>query len=218
VHLDERAARFAALGDPTRLAIANDLTTSDRSPAEIADRHGIPTNLLAHHLGVLERAGLIDRVASSGDRRRRYVRLTAAAHRIVAADATLPEGPILFVCTHNSARSQFAAAAWRAMVGSPVLSAGTHPADRVHPMAVAAARRAGFDLSDARPISIDGLAVEPVQVVTVCDRAHEELEPDRSWWHWSIPDPVDDPSPRSFDDALEQVSTRVATISTGRNP
>ena len=57
--------------------------------------------------------------------------------------------PILFVCTHNSARSQLAAALWTATTGREALSAGTQPATRVHPGAVAAAARAGLVLDVA---------------------------------------------------------------------
>src|SRR5687768_10927452 len=73
--LERRAAMYAALGDPARLAIVDDLAVSDRSPKELGGRHGLPTNLLAHHLDVLEAAGLIVRSGSAGDRRRKYVRL-----------------------------------------------------------------------------------------------------------------------------------------------
>jgi protein-tyrosine-phosphatase len=80
---------------------------------------------------------------------------------------------------------------------------------------VAAAARAGIDLSAARPRRLDEIDDEPGLVVTVCDRAHEELEPEPSWWHWSIPDPVDDPSAAAFDHALATLETRIETV-TGR--
>ena len=74
-----RAARFAALADPGRLRIVDELTASDRSPVELQHRLGMSSNLLAHHLEVLERARLVVRVRSSGDRRRRYVQLRSDA-------------------------------------------------------------------------------------------------------------------------------------------
>jgi hypothetical protein len=49
------------------------LALGDRTPRELGELIGVPTNLLAHHLGVLDGAGLIERRASSGDGRRRYV-------------------------------------------------------------------------------------------------------------------------------------------------
>jgi ArsR family transcriptional regulator, arsenate/arsenite/antimonite-responsive transcriptional repressor / arsenate reductase (thioredoxin) len=106
-----------------------------------------------------------------------------------------PAGQVLFVCSHNSARSQLAAALWTARTGGVATSAGTHPADRVHPGAVAAATRAGLDLSDAEPRMLDADEQADL-VVTVCDQAHEELDPDPGWWHWSLPDPVRTAAPR----------------------
>ena len=50
--LTRRAALHAALGDPTRLAIVQDLAASDRAPKDLGERHGVPTNLLAHHLEI----------------------------------------------------------------------------------------------------------------------------------------------------------------------
>ncbi len=44
--VDVRAARHAALGDPTRLAIVDELTWSDRSPVELQQLTGIASNLL----------------------------------------------------------------------------------------------------------------------------------------------------------------------------
>lgn len=210
-----RAARHAALGDPVRLGIVGHLMRSDRSPKELSESFGLAGNLLAHHLDVLERVGLIERFASTGDRRRRYVRLVAEAlHDLTAgltARSQLPDEP-LFVCTHNSARSQLAAALWRARTGGAASSAGTHPADAVHPEAVAAARRAGIDLADAVPRHIADVAASG-PVITVCDRAHEELEPDRSWWHWSIADPAEIGKPSAFDSTLAEIDDRIRHLS-----
>jgi protein-tyrosine-phosphatase len=206
MELTRRAEQHAALGDPLRLAIVDDLTVSDRSPGELSERHGLPSNLLAHHLGVLERAGLIERVVSSGDARRRYVRIRRNALVGLQPEPTIPDGPVLFVCTHNSARSQLAAALWSR---SPATSAGTHPAPRVHPGAVSAGRRAGLDLTGATPRSIGDVTIEPALVITVCDRAHEELEPNPSWWHWSTPDPVEQPTDASFDATVAGLRRRI---------
>ena len=61
-----------------------------------------------------------------------------ALHGLVPGRA-VPPARALFVCTRNSARSQLAAALWRSLAGAPAESAGTHPADRVHPGAITAA-------------------------------------------------------------------------------
>jgi ArsR family transcriptional regulator, arsenate/arsenite/antimonite-responsive transcriptional repressor / arsenate reductase (thioredoxin) len=212
-----RARMFAALGDRVRLAMVDDLAASDRAPVELAERHGLASNLLAHHLDVLEHAGLIERSRSSGDGRRRYVRLRHEVLDGLGLGVTVPELPVVFVCTHNSARSQLAAAVWSAATAAPALSAGTHPADRVHPGAVAAAARHGYDLTGAAPRSIDDVPVEGMLVVTVCDRAHEELEPGPDWLHWSIPDPVERASPAAFDGALRELETRIESLTGGHH-
>ena len=105
VPLPIRAARHAALGDPVRLAIVDELAASDRSPVELRHRFGLESNLLAHHLDVLESVGLVNRTRSSGDGRRRYVHLLRPALADLSVGTPPRTGPALFVCTRNSARS-----------------------------------------------------------------------------------------------------------------
>lgn len=208
-----RAARHAALGDPARLAIVDELTVSDRSPVELGRRLGLASNLLAHHLDMLQGVGLIERSRSSGDGRRRYVHLLPVALDDLAPVRSVPAGAALFVCTANSARSQLAAALWRATTGQPAISAGTHPAERVHPGAVAAARRWGLDLGPVIPRPLADVTSMPALVVTVCDRAHEELDPGDDWLHWSVPDPVPTGTGAAFDATLTELRERVRTVS-----
>jgi protein-tyrosine-phosphatase/DNA-binding HxlR family transcriptional regulator len=189
--LERRAEVHRALGDEHRLAIIDALWISDRAPAELQARTGLRSNLLAFHLDVLERAGLIARHPSQGDRRRRYLRLEPAAVPHVGTVAPLAARCVLFVCTHNAARSQFAAALWRQHTDRQALSAGTLPADRVHPQAVAVAADHGIDLTDARPRHISEIDATPDLIVSVCDRANETgwgIDAPRR--HWSIADPV----------------------------
>ena len=209
--VDRRAAVHAALGEPVRLAIVEDLAVSDRSPTELAARFSVPSNLLAHHLDVLEDVGLIERFVSAGDRRRRYVRLVRAPLARLGVATARPAGRVVFVCSHNSARSQLAAALWTARTGGVATSAGTHPADRVHPEAVAAASRAGLDLSHAEPRILEA-AEHGGFVVTVCDQAHEELDAEPGWWHWSLPDPVDDGRAAAFDAVITELDDRISAV------
>lgn len=208
--VESRAARHAALGDPVRLRIVDHLATSDLAPVEIRERVGIESNLLAHHLDILESVGLIQRSRSSGDGRRRYVHLIGGALGGLTRPPAVEAGPALFVCTHNSARSQLAAALWRHLTKQPAESAGTHPANAVHRGAIAAARRASIDLDGATPRHLDDLSALPRLVVTVCDRAHEELTPDESWLHWSIPDPIAAATPAAFDAVVTELRARIA--------
>lgn len=209
-----RAAVHAVLGESTRLAIVEELARTDRSPKELGERFGLPGNLLAHHLDVLEAAGLIERFASSGDRRRRYVRLLAGPLHDIGMGPERLSGRALFVCTHNSARSQLAAALWRRRTGCDATSAGTHPASAVHRGAVDAASRAGLDLAGSAPRELAGTEGCDL-VVTVCDRAHEELG-DASHLHWSVPDPVPVGTAAAFDDALADLDTRITSLARGR--
>ncbi len=211
LRFEQRVAMHAALGEPVRLAIVDDLVVSDRTPKELGARHSLPTNLLAHHLHVLEQAGLVSRSVSAGDARRRYVRLTPAALPLVGRPFAAPPGPMLFLCTRNSARSQLAAAVWTARTGLTATSAGTEPAPRVHRGAVAAARRAGLDLGHVVPRRVEHVAAG-TQVVTVCDLVHEELRPEPDWWHWSITDPVDEGSAAAFDAVVADLNMRIDAL------
>jgi protein-tyrosine-phosphatase/DNA-binding transcriptional ArsR family regulator len=210
--VDKRARLHAALGDPSRLAIVDDLTLSDRSPQELQVRHDISSNLLAHHLDVLENAGLIERSRSSGDGRRRYVHLRSERLELLHVRPTLGPQPVLFVCTANSARSQLAAAIWHDVTGLRAASAGTHPADTVHPGALAAARRVGLDLAGAKPATLAAVRRRPALTITVCDRAHEELDADPSWLHWSVPDPVPVGTRAAFDATVVELRRRIGDL------
>jgi protein-tyrosine-phosphatase/DNA-binding transcriptional ArsR family regulator len=210
--VEMRAQRHAALGDPLRLAIVDELTTSDRAPVELQRLVAVPSNLLAHHLDVLEGVGVITRSRSSGDGRRRYVHLHRDVLHTLVPGRRRPAQRALFVCTRNSARSQLAAALWTQLTDQPADSAGTDPADRVHPGAVAAGRRAGLDLTRVRPKRLDDLRTRPALVVTVCDRAHEELEAEPTWLHWSILDPVPSPTRASFDATVAELRSRISAL------
>lgn len=209
--LDDRVAVHHALGEPTRLRIVDALQLSDRSPTQLVELTGVPTNLLAFHLNVLEDAGLIQRGPSQGDARRRYVRLRTERLAGLTDPQPFPDAVehVLFVCTANSARSQLAAHLWQARTGRPALSAGTEPATHVHPMAVAVAERHGIDMADAAPRRYSEVQVEPDLVVSVCDRAHES-HPDTGAprLHWSVPDPADG-GPEEFAGVFELLTERI---------
>lgn len=185
---------------------------SDRAPVELRRLVGLESNLLAHHLDVLESVGMINRSRSSGDGRRRYVHLLRDSLRDLSPGRKMIPARALFVCTRNSARSQLAAALWRSLAGAPAESAGTHPASRVHPGAIAAAKRAGLDITGSIPRTLERVGKLPGIVVTVCDQAHEELAPDDTWLHWSLPDPVSTGTRRAFDAALAELSERIAVL------
>ncbi len=209
--LERRAAVHAALADPARLRITDTLSAGDASPSELAAMLSMPSNLLAHHLRVLEEAGLVTRRRSDGDRRRTYLRLEPGA-------LPLPGGPglpaarrVLFVCTANSARSHLAAALWRRASRVPAVSAGTHPAGAIDPGAIAAAQRNQVPLPRLRPRHVSDVRHDGDVLVTVCDLAHEELGREAAV-HWSVPDPVPAGDPGSFDAVLAELGRRVRLL------
>ncbi len=208
--LDRRAALHAALADRTRLQIVDLLSVSDASASELGAQIGIASNLLAHHLRVLEGVGLLVRRPSEGDGRRSYLRLAPAAlDSLDPRPLAVPER-VVFVCTANSARSHIAAALWRRASVIPAASAGTHPAVAIHPGAVAVAGRRSLPLPRRRPRAADEVLAAGDLVVTVCDRAHEEIG--NADLHWSVPDPVAPGTDAAFDAAFDELASRVAAL------
>ena len=178
VTLEMRAARHAALGDPARLAIVDELSVSDRAPVELRRRLGMESNLLAHHLDVLERVGLIERSRSSGDGRRRYVHLLPDALDGLAPGRPRPAGAgaVRVHARTRPAPSSPPRCGARRPASRPT-SAGTHPAD-----AGASRRRRRRPPGRTRPRRAPPRTTSPTStslpalVITVCDRAHEELD------------------------------------------
>ena len=101
---------------------------------------------------------------------------------------------VLFLCTHNSARSQMAEGFLRSMAGDrfDVTSAGTD-ATGVHPLALLAMAEVGVDLSRHTSKTVETFLDRPWDyVITVCDSAQEACPvfPKKTGrLHWSFPDP-----------------------------
>jgi protein-tyrosine-phosphatase len=211
--IGDRARVHAALGDQYRLRIVDDLLHSDMTFQELARSTGLAGNAIAHHLAVLESAGLIERRVSEGDHRRRYIRARPERLEGLAARPSFAPTTVLFVCTHNSARSQFAAALWTERTGRVADSAGVDPAPRVHPKAIRVAADFGLDLGGATPKGYDQVAAVPDLVVSVCDRALEAGWPfvARSL-HWSVPDPVRVGTTSAFRSSFADLAERVERL------
>ena len=101
---------------------------------------------------------------------------------------------VLFLCTHNSARSQMAEGFLRALAGErfDVASAGTE-ATHVHPLAIMAMAEVGIDLDGHTSKTIDVFFNQPWDyVITVCDSANERcpmFPGGTTRIHWSFDDP-----------------------------
>jgi thioredoxin type arsenate reductase len=126
---------------------------------------------------------------------------------------------VLFLCTHNSARSQMAEGLLRHLGQDrvDVHSAGT-VATRVHPLAIAAMAEKGIDISGQRSKHLDEFSGQEFDyVVTVCDNAHESCPifpgaPEKI--HWSIADPSaiegdEGTRLRAFQVAADELMTRI---------
>jgi arsenate reductase (thioredoxin) len=93
----------------------------------------------------------------------------------VAAAETSGRARVLFLCTHNSARSQMAEGLLRLLAGDrfEAMSAGTE-ATRVRPLAIRAMEEIGVDISGQESKTLDRYVEEPFEyVITVCDDANE---------------------------------------------
>lgn len=205
------------LDNPLRISLLNKLTLGDLRVQELSEQVGAPMNLVSYHLKKLKEAGLVRERRSIADGRDQYyslelrslqdqyLALGAALHPSISIDRScLPalesnadlEPGVLFLCTHNSARSQIAETILRARSGehTRVVSAGTHPSE-VHPLAIEVLEARGYPVSSLRSKALEPFTDQPFKyVITVCDRAREECPvftgQVRSL-HWSIPDPVE---------------------------
>jgi arsenate reductase len=108
----------------------------------------------------------------------------------------MPKPRILFICTHNSARSQMAEGLLRHIYGDKyeVFSAGTNPTN-VNPLAIKAMAEIGIDISKHRSKSVMEFIDQSFDyVITVCGNAqktcpvfpgeHEKI-------HWDLEDPAE---------------------------
>ncbi|MGY1591805.1 arsenate reductase ArsC [Geodermatophilus sp. SYSU D00708] len=100
---------------------------------------------------------------------------------------------VLFVCVHNAGRSQMAAGWLRHLAGDAVevRSAGSLPADRVNPAAVAAMAEVGIDITDQRPrvLTTDAVEASDVVVTMGCGDACPVF-PGKRYLDWQLEDPA----------------------------
>ena len=99
---------------------------------------------------------------------------------------------VLFVCLHNAGRSQMSEALFRLVAGNrhEARSAGSTPAERVHPEVVEAMRELGVDLSDRIPHKLDRSDAEWADIVVTmgCGDACPYI-PGKRYIDWDLPDP-----------------------------
>jgi protein-tyrosine-phosphatase len=130
-----------------------------------------------------------------------------------------PPVRILFLCTHNSARSQMAEGLLRKSGGDQVevFSAGSEPTS-IHPLAIKVMAGAGVDLHQHRAKHLDEFLGQDFDyIITVCDRVREVcpvFPGDPEQIHWSFPDPAAiegdrQIQERGFQDTANQLAIRI---------
>jgi arsenate reductase (thioredoxin) len=103
---------------------------------------------------------------------------------------------VLFVCVHNAGRSQMAAGYLTHLAGDrvDVRSAGSLPADRVNPAAVAAMAEVGIDIAAEQPKQLDTDAVRAADVVITMGCGDScPVFPGTRYEDWDLPDPAGQP-------------------------
>jgi|SRR5580765_8859271 len=133
---------------------------------------------------------------------------------------TRPPERVLFLCVHNSARSQIAEGLARSLApaGAVVWSAGTEPTG-LHPLAVEVMKELGIDLSGQRSKRLDDVPWrEADTVVTLCGEAQEScpvLAADVRRRHWPLPDPAAAPEAErlaAFRETRDEIRWRVVSM------
>lgn len=101
---------------------------------------------------------------------------------------------ILFICVENRARSQIAEGLARHFIGHQydVYSAGSRPADRIHPMATAVMAEIGIDISKQKPKPISDINLEKIDIaIALCEEENcPVLPPHTKKLNWAIKDPA----------------------------
>ncbi len=201
------------LANGVRWELLKALAMGDHQVNELVALTRQPMNLVSYHLKKMRVDQLVTTRRSEADGRDVYysadlARLrqlfheaAAALHPAISAPLlplhveALPFKRILFVCKHNSARSQMAEGLLRSLSHNRmyVVSAGSEPS-AVHPDAVSTMDALGIDIRGQRARPLSDFASEPFDfVITVCDVAREVCPTflgDAVFIHWGYPDPV----------------------------
>ncbi len=121
---------------------------------------------------------------------------------------------VLFVCLHNAGRSQISEALFTRAAGSrhEARSAGTTPADRVHPEVVEVMAELGIDLSDRTPRELSRADAEWADVVVTMGCGDEcPYIPGKRYLDWDLPDPKGRPLDE-VRETREEIARRVEAL------
>ena len=230
------------IGHAIRWQLLQLLSVSDRHVQELVEAVKQPQNLVSYHLRKLHQHGIVREQRSIADGRQIYYSLDLDRVRtsfFTAGEslhpalgdasqkpqiASRPQKPIrvLFLCTHNSARSQIAEGLLRSRSNGAVevFSAGTQ-ATTIHPLAIRALAEMNIDISHQYSKSMEMYLGESFDyVITVCDSAREScpLFPGSLMRiHWSFPNPAavegtEDERYQAFRETSIQMLTRISYL------
>jgi thioredoxin type arsenate reductase len=226
------------LGNDIRWKLISLLVKSDFSVGELQRKVRGQQNLISYHLRRLKKAKLVRENTSIADGRETYYSINmpqlqqlffsigSSLHPALDPNAdsraerkAAERLRILFLCTHNSARSQMAEGLMRARGGNrvEVYSAGTEPS-QVNPLAIQAMDELGINIRNQESKSMDLFLNQKFDyVITVCDRAKDACPvfpgaPEQI--HWSFPDPSEasggpDKKLKAFQETAQGLSQRI---------
>ena len=232
------------LAHDLRWSLVTALSHSDHRVHELVRLLDQPMNLVSYHLKQLRDQQLVTERRSSADGRDVYYSLDldqlrtrffatgeaihpafapTSSAAMDAVDTQAPKARVLFLCTHNSARSQMAEGILRHFAGSrvEVFSAGSQPS-AVHPDALQVLATMGIDISQQHSKHLDELTGQSFDyIITVCDRIREACpvfpdDPDRIHWSFADPAAIEDADERAhaFRQTAQQLVTRVRYLLT----
>lgn len=226
------------LAHPLRWNIVQALARSDARVQELVSHLKRPPNLVSYHLKRLRTSKLVSEHRSAADGRDIYCSLdldklramyVASGERLhpalgqtqaepIRPSASANRVRILFLCTHNSARSQMAEAILRheGRGQVEVFSAGSEPTE-IHPLAIRVMKEMGIELGQQRAKHFNEFRGQAFDyIVTVCDRVRETcpvFPGDPQQIHWSFEDPVavsgEERRYRAFKQTAIQLNTRI---------
>ena len=234
-------------GHPVRWNVLTSLARSDYRVQDLVEQLSLPQNLVSYHLRQLREGQLVTERRSTADERAVFYHLdlerfqalylaagetlhpavTAALSAALAQDVPGNKAPlrVLFLCTENSARSQMAEALLRHLSHGTVeaFSAGSQPAEELHPLARRCMERLGIEMSRAVPKHFEVYRGQRFDVITtVCDRVLETcptFPDDQERIHWSFLDPAtvqgsEAEQMRAFEQISLQLTTRIRFLLT----
>jgi ArsR family transcriptional regulator, arsenate/arsenite/antimonite-responsive transcriptional repressor / arsenate reductase (thioredoxin) len=223
------------LAHDLRWQLVRELAIGDYRVNELVTRLGQPLNLVSYHLKQLREGQLVTMRRSEADGRDNYYSLDldhlrdlfgaagSAIHpavvRIDTSSGALKRTPsVLFVCTHNSARSQMAEGLMRRLSDGQICvsSAGSEPST-IHPDAIQTMDTLDIDIRSQHSKGFEDVFNQSFDtVITVCDRAREvcpTFPGEGQHIHWGFPDPttIEDAHKRqqAFADTAQRLRSRI---------